>query len=609
MHLAQGLGLIHASQAPSGSGPTEALPLVHTESGCVFTGDVRLDNRGALSAQLSDGRTHPSDAMLVLLAYLRWGQVCVDRIVGDFAFAVWDPRIRQLFAARDRFGVRPLYYSSGAVDGTVVFASDARSVVSHPDVSAELNESRIADYLVLELEGIDQTSTFFRHVHRLPPAHSLVVSPAGVRIDRYWTLDAGEPLQLGSDRDYSDAFLEHFTRAVDRRLCSSGTTGSMLSGGLDSGAVVAVARDLLAAAGAPHLQTFSATSPDGSECVETRAARRSMQMSKLIAHEVGEVAIGHLLPQLIDRALAPDEPFDGWMTLPRAVYLSARRAGVSVMLDGVAGDLLLTGSNYLPRLIRSGHWREAWSEVRGSNSFWKEDTSPLLAMARAARSAAATPAIRRLRDRLSGARRQSHRARGAIADSVIETGFAHRIRLSERLDLLDANGLVGFGKSFGTDCAEALVSPYLSVARERYDRAAATVAVEPRDPFLDLDLVSFCVRLPGNQRVRGGWPKHILRESMRNRLPEEVRLRPGKEHLGASFTAAVLRGAPERFRQVIEDQVDALRGYVREDVLSGLLAGPVTGQWDQRFYEVAVLGAWLQSVRSDAPSAVVTRSR
>jgi asparagine synthase (glutamine-hydrolysing) len=147
------------------------------------------------------------------------------------------------------------------------------------------------------------------------------------------------------------------------------------------------------------------------------------------------------------------------------------------------------------------------------------------------------------------------------------------------------------------DCAEVVSSPYLSVARERYDRASACAAVESRDAFLDLDLVAFCVGLPGEQRVRDGWPKHILRAAMRDRLPEAVRRRPGKEHLGWAFTAQVLRASHDEFRSAIVDNRALLEPYVKSALLEGdLHAGSSLAQME-RWYEVAVLGSWLRRMR------------
>ena len=160
------------------------------------------------------------DAGLALAAYLEWGEGCVEHFLGDFAFAVWDPRHRRLFCARDHMGMRQLIYhhSPGRF---FAFATEPRAILVLPQVPYRINEARIADYLVEELEGIDKTSTFFEEVYRLPPAHTLTVTPEGMRQRRYWALEAGPELRLASDDEYAEAFLEVFTEAVRCRLARS----------------------------------------------------------------------------------------------------------------------------------------------------------------------------------------------------------------------------------------------------------------------------------------------------------------------------------------------------------------------------------------------------
>jgi asparagine synthase (glutamine-hydrolysing) len=148
----------------------ERQPFIHPDSGCVITADVRLDNRVELLKLLDrqTGAESEGDAELILRAYLAWGEQCLDRLLGDFAFAIWDPRERQLFCARDHFGMRPFYYHYGSRQ-RFLFASDARAILVTPEVPYRINNGRVADFLVSELEWIDYTSTFYEHIFRLPP--------------------------------------------------------------------------------------------------------------------------------------------------------------------------------------------------------------------------------------------------------------------------------------------------------------------------------------------------------------------------------------------------------------------------------------------------------
>ncbi len=354
------VGLGHTLLATTPESVFEQLPLRHAESGCVITADVRLDNRPELLAGLgiAERSADIGDAEIILLAYLTWGEACVQRFLGDFAFGIWDPRTSKLFCARDHFGMRPFYYHH-TPGRFLAFASEPRAILVLPQTPYRINEGRIADFLVSQLEGIDKTSTFFEEVYRLPPAHTLTVTPDHFAVGRYWTLEPGPELRLPSDQAYAEAFLEVFTEAVRCRLRSAGPVGSMLSGGMDSGSVVAVARELLAQEGRGPLPTFSAVGPDPATCVETRTIHAALTMDGLDPHLIRYDQLDSLMPELEELTWSLDEPFDNHMTLVRAVYLAAHREGLKVLLDGVGGDVVLAEGSHLARLLRRGRWLTA----------------------------------------------------------------------------------------------------------------------------------------------------------------------------------------------------------------------------------------------------------
>jgi asparagine synthase (glutamine-hydrolysing) len=157
------------------------------------------------------------DAELIIAAYLAWGDDCPKRLLGDFAFALWDVRRQKLFCARDHFGMRPFYYHHAAGQ-RFLFASDARAMLVSPRVPYRINQGRIADFLVPQLEWIDYTSTFFEDVYRLPPGHTAIVTPDTLAIEEYWKPTPGPDLGRMSDADYRDGFLEVFTHATESRL-------------------------------------------------------------------------------------------------------------------------------------------------------------------------------------------------------------------------------------------------------------------------------------------------------------------------------------------------------------------------------------------------------
>jgi asparagine synthase (glutamine-hydrolysing) len=599
------VGMGHTLLATTPEAVLERLPLEHAESGCVITGDVRLDNRAELLPQLGldDRASVTGDAEIVLTAYLSWGEACVERFLGDFAFAIWDPRHHKLFCARDQMGMRCLYYhhSSGRF---FAFATEPGAILVLPQTPYRINEERIADYLVQELEGIDKTSTFFEAVFRLPPAHTMTVTREGLRRTRYWRLEPEPELRLRSNEAYAEAFLEVFEKAVRCRLRTVGPPGAMLSGGIDSGTVVAVARKLLAADDRGPLHTFSAVSPEGAAEPETRAIRATLMMGGLEPHVVNYGHLDDLLADLLRLMRDGDEPFDGNMTIIRAVYLVARRAGLRMLLDGAGGDTLLSEGRWFARLLRAGHWRVAYREAAGLNRFFAGACPPSRTLLRGARAAFVPDAVLR---RLRPVQRQLLVGR-TIRGSLISQEFARRVSLSDRLRTLRSHD-IGLLPEAGAERVHAIEHPYLTVGRERYDRVAAAVAMEPRDPFLDRRVAAFCVRLPGKQILDNGWPKAILRRATAGSLPNEVRWRRGKEHLGWAFTRALLDKHTELMQREVDASLGRLNGYIdriRMDSIRQALFGDGGPAQLQDAYEALYLDEWLRR-HAERPTAEYSR--
>jgi asparagine synthase (glutamine-hydrolysing) len=364
------IGMGHTLLASTPEARNEHLPLVHPGSSCVITADARIDNRSELIKSL-DGElssTPAGDAEIILAAYLAWDIACVDHLLGDFAFAIWDPRRHRLFCARDHLGIRPFYYHQAGHFFT--FASEPRALLTLPQVPYRINEGRIADFLITQLEGIDKTSTFFEEVYRLPPAHTLIVTPDSMQKQRYWRLEPAPELKLSSDEEYAEAFREVLTEAVHCRLRGVDTTGSMLSGGMDSGSIVALASEIMTGEGWGPLPTFSAIAPDPETCIETRTIQAALTIEGLQPHIIDYGQLDAFQSKLQDLVRNVDEPFDGHMTIVQAIYLSARSHAIKALLDGIDGDTVLSEGSHLVRLLRQGSWLTACREAVGQNRFW-----------------------------------------------------------------------------------------------------------------------------------------------------------------------------------------------------------------------------------------------
>lgn len=526
------LALGHALNATTPEARAETMPLHHSESGCLIAADVRLDNREELTAALGldpQGRVI-GDGELILAAYLRWGLDCPAHLLGDFAFALWDPRERRLFAARDKIGMRQLVYHF-APGRLFACATDVRALLALPEVPQRINEARIADF-IQNMEAFDDTSTFHTDLHRLPPAHSLTVSGGTLKLRRYWQLDPLPVIHRKNDAAYEEAFLEVFTQAVRGRLRTAGGLGSMLSGGMDSGSVVAVASRLLKDAGAPPLRTVSALRPDP-DCLESNAIRDAMTMPHLAPLTVSTAAPEEFRDEVAAMVRGCAEPFDGHMALVMAVYAKARAAGINAMLDGVSGDTTLNAGNIVSWHMAAGRFGEAWREAKADERYWGHWMPARREFTKHLRRRIVPLAIR---ETIYAARLATGLAKPQ-EPLLLDRAFAARIDFATRERLFRARVTIPDDQRPETR-VHRMLHPYAIAARERYDRVAGAFGIEPRDPFLDPRLLAFCLTLPPDQIKRDGWPKLILRRSMAGLLPDSLRWRTGRSHVGSWFISA-----------------------------------------------------------------------
>lgn len=580
------VALGHTLLATTPEALVEVLPLTDPDSGCTITADVRLDNRDELIPQLGlDGADRViGDGELILKAYLRWGEDCPNKLLGDFAFVIWDPGRKHLFCARDHMGMRQLiyHYQPGKL---FVFATEVEAVIAHSGVPQVINEGRIADYLD-NLEGLDLTSTFFEGVRRLPPAHASFAGAEGFEPQRYWTFKAPAPLRLPSDADYDAAFLDLFRRAVACRLRTRGPIGVLLSGGIDSNAVAFTAAEILEDQDRPRLLTFSGVGPDAANCVETASILAAVEQGEFTATLVDHARQGPELDDLAASVAQCAEPFDAPMSLHRALYARARQAGVKVMLDGVGGDLVANAGNVVGELVRSGRFRAAAREARGQFG-----AMPIGAAARqmlaTAWSLVVPKPVRRWRRLIL----QKMESRGLLAGKTdIAADFARTTRLRDRRKIFDDREARAptFGLNYRIAC---LFHPHLVVGRERYDRIASAFGIEHRDPFLDLRVIEFCMSLPLDQLHRDGVGKLILRRALARLVPPEVRNRRAKEHLGWDFTQAVMaRLDPPLLAKT------NLVNIVSNDALQRLDRSSPKAVDRLRWFEIVSLAFWLARV-------------
>jgi asparagine synthase (glutamine-hydrolysing) len=562
---------------------------VDDSRGLVLTADARIDNREELIVALGFGgrpREEVTDSELILGAYKKWGERCPERLFGDFAFAVWDRGRRNLFCARDHRGVKPFYYYRSA--GTLVFASEIKALLRVPGVPRRLNEVRVADYLVPILE--DKAITFYQDILRLPPAHSMTVTHERVSIRSYWSLDPSREVRFRSNEEYAEAFRELFTEAVRCRLRSAFPVGSLLSGGLDSSSIVCVARELLAKKGDQQLHTFSAVFPDVPQSDESVFMDTVLAQGGLEPHRVRADLLSPLYE--LDRVMWHEDEAT-WspnLYMHWGLYRSACQQGVHILLDGDGGDQTTShGIEYLPELARLGRWKTLATEIHGFST--RYGYSPWYVLWRYT----LRPLAPEFAQRVWRAARRLKQPPWCGPYTIIAPDFARHLGLEERARALN-EGRSRSVRNPRENHWSMLTSGVYSYQREVFDKAAAAFSIEPRYPFDDVRLAEFCLALPPEQKLNGGWTRVVMRRGLTNSLPEKIRWRGTKGDLSHSFDRNLLalnRGLLEEVifgdLQVIDKYVDmtALREAYRKYASQGVL------EESYRVYAAVTLALWL----------------
>ena len=499
----------------------EKLPWCDRATDTVITADARIDNREELISSL--GIKTPAekitDSMLILEAYQKWGIDCPQKLLGDFAFAIWDGRQRQLFCARDPMGIKPFYYYQSP--RVFAFASEIKALFCLPQVEKKLNELKVAYQLSGFLE--DQEITFYQNIYHLPSAHSLIIGDRGEQTQRYWAFDPHSRIKLGSDEEYTAAFKELFNESVKCRLRSSFPVGSTLSGGLDSSSITCTARNLLEGSN-QQLHTFSAIFPNLSESnLKQIDERYYMDAVKREGNIQAYDVRADLLNPLLDWLWQDEEPIiSPNIYIHEGMYDCAQQHGVRVFLDGVDGDTTVShGWGYLTHLTYTGNWYRLYREISATAKNFRVSRKSI------GRKYCLNPLLsepyEQIKDKLFDR---------CDYGSLINPAFAKRMKLSQRIRALAPEPLITTARKEHLSCLTTGLYPY---AMEITDKATVPKSIEARYPFFDRRLMEFCLAIPLEQKFRQGYPRAILRHAMEGVLPPEVQWRLSKAKLGSNF--------------------------------------------------------------------------
>lgn len=456
--------------------PVEAMLPATLDGRTFITGDFRLDDRDALAALLGAARDR-ADHELALLAFARWGEQCPQHLLGDFAFAIWSSDSRELFCARDPFGVKPLYFARR--ESTFLFASAIAPLRMHPIVSGELDRHAVEDFLMFGWQD-DRERTIFRDIRCLPGGKAMRVDARGVRTIESWALPIETPMRGG---DVVEGFREVLSQAVRDRTPSRVTVS--LSGGLDSSSVTAIARE--------HATTLDAFTIVYDSIV--RDDERPFATSVANRLEIPLHLIDGGAYRLFEKRHDREEPANDPLGAVAFDMHSAAAARSRVMLAGQGGDAVLYASHsYFFNLLRRGRLLRFAADA-GGYAITRRRRPPLVLRSSLRRALKIRPLIEPLPPWLDP--KLEDRWRRHFGDEP----EVHPTR-PQAYNLLRGAGW-------------QRLAEYL-------DPAAIGVPLEYRNPFLDVRVVRFLLRVPPMPWFA---EKEILREAMRGRLPEEVRMR------------------------------------------------------------------------------------
>ena len=529
-----------------------------------------------------------SDTETILHAYEEWGESCVKYLRGMFAFAIWDSKDRRLFIARDRVGIKPLFY--GEHQGRFYFASEMKAILTDTDFPRKIDELALTAYFTYSY--IPAPHTIYADIHKLMPGHTLTWHNGHIRIRKYWDL------QFVSDKTKNESyfierFLDLLQEAVRMRLISEVPLGAFLSGGIDSSAVVAMMSRAVSDPVKTFCMGFGGNS--GGYLDERKYARMVADRYDTDHREYEVLPDPEGIVEKIVRSF--DEPFADDSTIPSYFVCKIARENVTVALSGLGGDEAFAGYerylgfdlrrlyNWLPSFLRNNVLKSAIERLpeRSDGHYTVNHIK------RFARSSSLPPDLSYL-----GYISRLH-------DGLANTFFVQEKRFLEYRyacrDLVLAHfksdnvegGLDSLNRVFYCDIKTYLPEDILAVT----DRMSMHHALEVRVPFVDHKLLEFCASIPPVMKMRWFRKKHLLKKASRSLLPKEV-----IQHRKQGFVGPMTQWLKSDLKSYMIDALskENLRrhGYLNANTVNRILDEHMTGKQihDTLIWSMLIFQKW-----------------
>lgn len=578
----------------------EELPKYEKQANIVLTADAIIDNRDEL---LSFFNLPPKeagiipDSDLIVRAYLKWGDECPKYLVGDYAFAIWDDNKQELFCARDHVGKRTFYYYLSS--GMFAFCTIIKPLLDVKGKQYDINEEWIANYLSLlePLHELNITSTIYKDIVQLPPAHTMSITSRGCKIKKYWDPLTVNKLKLNNDEDYEEAFRNVFFEAVNCRLRGNGYIGVMLSGGLDSGSVACIAAQKMAECG-KVLKTYSAIPfSEYKDWLGNNALADEREYVQSILNRYSN----------IDYKFCDSETINSYNSLDRLMNLlehpfkftpnffwldtiasQCRRDGCCVLLDGQSGNYTVSFgdlTSFVMTMMKGGRWFAARREIRNYSRVLNRNYNSILKYF--------------FRLSLAGNLIKLYRIlfkRGNIKDrqesiAPINSNLQVRWKTEKLLKKLNLGKYYTDNQTIPQIRKFIASSLLFSQAGEAETKLSLAYGIIKRDPTRDKRVIEFCMSLPTEQFVKNGIERSLIRRSMNGILPDKIRM--NLRVRGIQSADWVQRLLPEWFS--IKDELlsllenKELNQYIDIDIVKRILEKIDQYPKDEDYYEVQTL--------------------
>jgi asparagine synthase (glutamine-hydrolysing) len=494
-----------------------AQPMANADESCViiYNGEVynHADYRSKLEAQGYRFQTH-CDTETILHLYEEYGAKCVEHLRGMFAFAIWDKRKSELFIARDRLGVKPLYYVHDA-EGNLFFASEIKSLLRANAVKAELNYNALPDQMANH--GTSRDETLFVNVKRLLPGHTLSWCDGKIKIEKYWDISF-EPKNLPQFSngtkpriDFAAAWLELFRESVKLRLMADVPLGMFLSGGIDSSAICAVMAEMVD----EPIKTFSVGFAER-EANEFEYARIVADKFKTEHHEI-TITPDEFFAELPNLVWHEDEPLGFIASVPLYFVSKLAQKHVKVVLTGEGSDEILGGYGRYQKTLKLLQYGERYENLTpkflrqavksGVSAFGGKLTRTFLTR---------DNDIENLYfDNFAVFNKQMQ---SNLLTDATKTRIADKNPYSHLHEWLeDSDAETTLDKLLYAD-----TKTYLHELLMKQDQMSMAASIESRVPFLDHKLVEFTAKMPEAMKISFGQTKVALRDAMKGILPDEI---------------------------------------------------------------------------------------